>query len=74
MVMPAGENFPGKTAGPGFGLTRHVMLPPDAANARRLCTERLRELADIAARLVSSQVPDPVKRGCAHLQQISKTF
>jgi len=74
MLMPAGEKFPGKTAGPGFGLTRHVMLPPDAKNALLLCKERLQELAEIAARIASNHVPDPVKRGCAHLQQISKTF
>jgi hypothetical protein len=35
MLMPAGKKYPGKTAGPGFGLTRHVMLPADAQNARR---------------------------------------
>ena len=35
MLMPAGAKYPGKTAGPGFGLTRHVMLPPNAPNAQR---------------------------------------
>jgi len=34
MLMPAGNKYPGKTAGPGFGLTRQVMLPPEAKNAR----------------------------------------
>jgi len=74
MLMSAGEKYPGKTAGPGFGLTRHVMLPPDAKNANRLCRERLRELATIAIAVLSSNVPEPVKRGCSHLQQLAETF
>ncbi len=74
MFMPAGDKYPGKTAGPGFGLTRHVMLPPNAENARRLCLERLRELAVLAANILTHQLPDPVKRGCSHLQEIAKSF
>jgi hypothetical protein len=74
MLMPAGGKYPGKTAGPGFGLTRHVMLPSAAKNARELCKERLRELADIAEVLLEEPLPEPVKRGCAHLQQIANNF
>lgn len=74
MLMPAGKKYPGKTAGPGFGLTRHVMLPPNAENASRLCRERLQELASIAARVLAHQLPEPVQRGCSHLQQIATVF
>lgn len=74
MLMPAGSKYPGKTAGPGFGLTRHVMLPPDAENARTLCGERLKELAALAADLLKHPLPDPVTRGCRHLGGISQNF
>jgi len=74
MLMPAGPKYPGKTAGPGFGLTRHVMLPPDAKNARTLCHERLQELASLAAILLKEQLPDSVRNGCRHLQVIANTF
>jgi hypothetical protein len=74
MLMPAGNKYPGKTAGPGFGLTRHVMLPPDAENAQRLCRERLQELAATATGLLAQKLPDPVLSGCRHLGEIAKNF
>jgi hypothetical protein len=74
MLMPAGKKYPGKTAGPGFGLTRHVMLPPDSKNARRLCLERFQELATLATGLLENSLPNPVKAGCLHLQEIADTF
>jgi hypothetical protein len=74
MLMPAGPKYPGKTAGPGFGLTRHVMLPPDAKNARQLCKERLEELSALAGILLKEQLPDPVKNGCRHLENIANVF
>lgn len=74
MLMPAGKKYPGNTAGPGFGLTRHVMLPPSAENARRLCRERLNELAALAANLLTQRLPEPVRKGCGHLQVIAESF
>jgi hypothetical protein len=74
MLMPAGNKYAGKTAGPGFGLTRHVMLPPNAKNARRLCRERFKELAGLATGLLQNPLPNPVRAGCAHLQQIAENF
>ena len=74
MLMPAGNKYPGKTAGPGFGLTRHVMLPRDAKNARRLCGERFKELAALAAGLLQNPLPNAVRAGCGHLQQIADNF
>jgi len=73
-LMPAGNKYPGKTAGPGFGLTRHVMLPRDVKNARRLCGERFEELAALAAGLVQNPLPNAVRAGCGHLQQIADNF
>jgi hypothetical protein len=74
MLMPAGKKYPGKTAGPGFGLTRHVMLPPSPVSARELCCERLNELAAIAARVLGEPVPKPVTNGCEHLREIAEDF
>lgn len=74
MLMPAGKSYPGKTAGPGFGLTRHVMLPPNAGNARRLCQERFQELSALAANLLQERLPEVARNGCRHLQQISEFF
>jgi hypothetical protein len=50
------------------------MLPPDAKNARRLCRERFQELAALAAGLLQNPLPNPVKVGCALLQQIGDNF
>jgi len=74
MLMPAGNKYPGKTAGPGFGLTRHVMLPPSAENARKLCSERFQELGDLAADLLKQELPAPVQSGCRHLEDIARTI
>jgi hypothetical protein len=72
--MPAGSRYPGKTAGPGFGLTRHVMLPNDAGNAHALCRERLQELATIAETLSAGALPAPVVNACIHLRQMANAF
>jgi hypothetical protein len=74
MLMPAGEKYHGRTAGPGFGLTRHVMLPAAAGNARILCEERLQELSQIAASLLKQALPDPAKAACVHIQQLANEF
>jgi hypothetical protein len=74
MLMPAGERYRGRTAGPGFGLTRHVMLPADADNARILCQERLQELSQIAASLLKQSLPDPIKAACIHIEQMANQF
>jgi hypothetical protein len=74
MLMPAGNKYPGKTAGPGFGLTRHVMLPPNAENGRRLCRERLGELSGLATNLSTHALPDAVKSGCKHLGEIARNL
>jgi hypothetical protein len=74
MMMPAGERYRGRTAGPGFGLTRHVMLPAAADNARILCRERLRELSQLATSLLKHTLPNPAKDACIHIQQLANKF
>jgi hypothetical protein len=74
MLMPAGKKYPGKTAGPGFGLTRHVTLPPEAKNAQQLCKERFTELAGLSSGLLKEDIPEAVKNGCRHLENIAKAF
>lgn len=75
MRMPAGPKYPGKTAGPGFGLTRHVMLPPDHDMALTLCRERFAELGALATGLLSRQdLPVEVINGCRHLQELARSF
>lgn len=74
MLMPAGPTYPGETAGPGFGLSRPLMLPPDPAIALQLCQERIKELAGLAAELLKHPLPYPVKTACAHLQDLAATF
>jgi hypothetical protein len=74
MLMPAGPKYPGKTAGPGFGLTRHVQLPACPTNASLLCRERFQELAGIAKRLAKNELSNPARAGCQHLEEIAAGF
>jgi len=54
MLLPSSDRSGSRRAGPGFGLTRHVLYPDHAAIALRLSRERLIELAsecdDLAGR------------------------
>jgi Ferritin-like len=69
-ALPAGSE-PGRTAGPPFGLTRHVVLPVDAGSARILVAERLAELAAIARVLASSrEAPSSLRRVESALQRV----
>jgi hypothetical protein len=52
--LPAADDGQAATAGPPFGLTRHVMLPGDANAARLLVSERLAELSAKISDLASS--------------------
>jgi hypothetical protein len=75
MRMPAGESYPGLTAGPGFGLSRLVMLPPEPRTANTLCRERFAELAGLAADLARpDNLPDEVRSAFAHLGDLSASF
>jgi hypothetical protein len=74
MMMPAGADRTGETAGPSFGLVRPLMLPHRSDNALRICRERLTELATEAAGLRAEATPDPVKRACGHVQEMARAF
>jgi len=52
-ALPAAQN-PARTAGPPFGLTRHVLLPVNATTAQLLVAERLTELSAFSAALAAS--------------------
>jgi hypothetical protein len=70
-ALPAGSE-PGRTAGPPFGLTRHVVLPVDARSARILVAERLAELTAIAGVLASSpEAPSSLRRVESALQRVN---
>lgn len=45
MLLPSSNKPDSRRAGPGFGLTRHVLFPDDPAVALKLSLERLAQLA-----------------------------
>ena len=70
--MPAGDAYPGKTAGPGFGYNRDVHLLPHKESAWVFFAERLRELETKATWLrVNKTVPPEVEEAAAALQDVA---
>jgi Ferritin-like len=69
-ALPAGSKS-GRTAGPPFGLTRHVLLPIKAPTARLLVAERLNELSTFSSALAASpNAPVSLARVAAALQRL----
>jgi ferritin-like protein len=69
-AMPAGEEYEGQTAGPGFVLTRHVPLPRNPVAARMLALEKLDELTlrlRRAAALIDPEPPPQVGRAADNI-------
>jgi Ferritin-like len=62
-MLPAGrESYGDKTAGPTFGLTRHVTLPADPIIADVVVKERMNELLATAGTLAAdSRAPQPLQ-------------
>lgn len=56
-VLPAGPHYGHKTAGPGFGMSRHVPLPANPQVASILVRERLAELLEQLEHLAAHQDP-----------------
>jgi hypothetical protein len=54
MRLPAGPEYPGRTAGPPFSLARHMAISLEPALARRLVLERLVELYFDLTRLAAA--------------------
>lgn len=72
--LPSGERS-GATAGPPFGLTRHVQLPLDERAARTLVSERFAELTATLARLAQSpQANAGIARVAASLQRLTNSI
>lgn len=74
--LPMGnDTVPGKTAGPGFGYNRDVTLLPHKRSAWIFFGERLRELANTAARLRSTgHVPSEFQEAVAALEDLAQQF
>ncbi len=70
-TMPAGPDYPGKTAGPGFGYNRDVALLPHKTSAWVFILERLRELVSKAKTIARSPGCLPqVDEAAAALQSV----
>ena len=50
-LLPAGEAWGAKTAGPAFGLSRHVTLPENPRTAMVVVRERIQELLVLSGKL-----------------------
>ena len=73
MQLPATNDTHSPTAGPSFGLTRHVTLPVDAKAAKLLVSERLTELTlEISTLAASPTVPPAIGKVEATLRRISE--
>jgi hypothetical protein len=71
-ALPATDHSPDATAGPPFGLTRHVVLPVDSNSARAVVNERLAELTSLTSRLSSaSSAPILLSRAESALRRIA---
>ena len=70
MLLSAGEVWQGKTAGPAFGLSRHVTLPEEQHVANVIVQERLTELEQVAERLsADARAPVQLKKSVANLKR-----
>lgn len=70
--MPAGKEFAGKTAGPGFGYNRDVHLLPHKESAWVFFLERLRQLvARTSALAASERCPAELGEAAAALQAVT---
>jgi len=73
--LPATDERKGATAGPPFGLTRHVQLPVDERAARTLVSERLAELtANLVQLAQSPHAHAGIVRVVASLQRLTSSI
>jgi hypothetical protein len=72
-AMPAGEEYEGQTAGPGFVLTRHVPLPRHPVAARILALEKFDELTVRLRRAAALTNPEPPPQVARAADSISAT-
>jgi hypothetical protein len=73
--LPAGDTYPGKSAGPAFGMSRHLLLPDAPRAARIVVVERLRELAEQGTRLAVHPSATPrLRRSVRNLEKLVATI
>ncbi len=74
--MPAGPEYPGLAAGPGFGYTREIQLLPNKQSAWIIIGERLRDLAKTGTRLIAANpaLPSGIEEATAALQELGERF
>ncbi|MDP4255305.1 MAG: ferritin-like domain-containing protein [Bacteroidota bacterium] len=71
-LLPAGPSYPGKTAGPAFGLYRHVSLPADFNAATIMVNERFEELIAEGRKLSTHpKAPAVLLSGISKLEDIA---
>jgi hypothetical protein len=73
-LLPAAvdNRYEGKTAGPCFGLYRHVSLPADPGAALAVMRDRFVELIESGKRLaLNKKAPQPLVDGIAKLESIA---
>ena len=72
-LLPAGTEYKNKTAGPAFGLYRHVSLPNNFSSSMSIIKERFTELIESGTSLCNDKrAPAPLKEGVQKLMDISK--
>lgn len=70
-LLPAGDMYGDKTAGPAFGISRHVPLSPDPGVARMLVGERAAELSLEASELSNHPgTPMQLRRAAENLSAL----
>lgn len=70
-MMPAGPEYPGKTAGPGFGYNRDIHLIAHKTSAWVFVLERIADLVDRTSAIgANPQAPPQVQEAAAALQSI----
>jgi Ferritin-like len=69
-LLPAGKEYKHLTAGPAFGLYRHVSLPANFPAALTIIKERSAELISTGRALCDKQAPTALKQGIEKLEDI----
>jgi CDGSH-type Zn-finger protein len=74
--LPAGSEYPGMAAGPGFGYTREIQLLPHKRSAWIVFAERIHDVARTGTELIvtNPDVPADVEEAVAALQELSERF
>lgn len=74
--LPAGPEYPGLSAGPGFGYTREIQLLPHRRSAWVIFGERLHQLAITGTELITADpsLPLELEEAVAALQELSERF